>query len=202
MTKQIVFVVLLVPVVFVAYIIFFTGSNKNNILQNKQSRPEIDTLTQEKNMNEQQNKMVLTSEAFENNEFIPKQHSYKDGNINPPLLINNVPEGTKSLALIVDDPDAPARVYSHWLVWNIPVNTKKIEEGLLPEGSIQGLNDFQKNEYDGPYPPSGTHRYFFKLYALDFVLNLEENSRKVDLENAMAGHILSEASLIGLYSKQ
>ena len=174
----------------------------NNVTQDNQKKIEINILNQEKNMNEQQNKMFLTSEAFENNEFIPKQYSYKGGNINPSLLINNVPEGTKSLALIVDDPDAPVRVYSHWLVWNIPVNTKKIEEGLLPEGSIQGLNDFQKNEYDGPYPPSGTHRYFFKLYALDFVLNLEENSRKVDLENAMTGHILSEASLIGLYSKQ
>ncbi len=143
----------------------------------------------------------LSSDVFEDNQFIPGQYSYKGGNINPPLSINNIPEKTKSLALIVEDPDAPAGVLAHWLVWNIPAETSRVDENSVPPGSIQGLNAFGHNRYDGPYPPSGTHRYFFKIYALDIALTLDKNSKKVDLENAIGGHILSEASIIGLYSK-
>jgi Raf kinase inhibitor-like YbhB/YbcL family protein len=105
------------------------------------------------------------------------------------------------LVLIVDDPDAPAGDWVHWLVWNIPAETPGIDEGSLPTSTVQGLNDFKNNKYDGPCPPSGTHRYYFKLYALDYKINLDKSSRKSAVENAIEGHILDLTSLIGLYSK-
>jgi Raf kinase inhibitor-like YbhB/YbcL family protein len=154
-----------------------------------------------KNNMEQKNQIKLTSDVFENNQYIPKKYSCNDENINPPLFISNVSKETKSLVLIVDDPDAPRGDWVHWLVWNIPVNITNIVEDSVPEEAIQGLNDYGNNKYDGPCPPSGTHRYFFKLYALDTVLNLDKNSKKINLENAMKGHILDQTSLIGLYSK-
>jgi len=197
MRKQIIQIFLIILLIALVCAVFiYINLSKKNMEQNNKIKLSNNILPS--NLISEIN---LTSEAFENNQAIPKQYSYKGKNINPPLLISNVPKGTKSLALIVDDPDAPVRIYVHWLVWNIPAETFKIEEGTLPQGSIQGLNDFQKNEYDGPYPPSGTHRYFFKLYALDFILNLDKNSKKSDLENIMKGHILAETSLVGLYSK-
>ena len=146
-------------------------------------------------------KLSLTSPAFQNNQPIPAKYSCKSENINPPLLIENVPEGTKSFALIVDDPDAPSGNWVHWLVWNIPANNLNIDSGSVPPGSVQGFNSSQKNNYDGPCPPSGTHRYFFKLYALDTMLNLDKKENKNNLEITMKGHILDETSLVGLYSK-
>ena len=143
----------------------------------------------------------LESNAFLNNQTIPKQYGCNGENISPELSINNVPIGTKSLALIVDDPDSMSGNFVHWLVWNIPAETLKIESGLLPAGSVQGLNDYKKNEYDGPCPPKGTHRYIFKLFALDDILNLNKNSNKNDLENTMMNHIIGQTELIGLYSR-
>jgi len=143
----------------------------------------------------------LSSTAFKNNQTIPLKYSCTGENINPPLFINNVPLGTKSLAMIVDDPDAPRGDWVHWLVWNIPAKTLEITEHSIMVDSVQGLNDFGNNKYDGPCPPSGTHRYFFKLYALDIILNLTKNSKKGDLEKAMVGHILDQTILTGLYSK-
>ena len=116
-------------------------------------------------------------------------------------MINNIPIGTKSLAIIVDDPDAPSGDWVHWLIWNIPADTDKINTGSVPPSSIQGLNDSKNNSHDGPCPPPGTHRYFFKLYALNTILNLDKNSRKNDLEKAMSGHILGQTYLLGLYSR-
>ena len=173
--------------------IFFNKSdmNKNNINNSLSSSTNQDIVES----------LTLSSNAFKNNQPIPEDFSYKGKNINPPLFISNVPGGTKTLVLIVDDPDAPSRTYVHWLVWNIPKETISIESGFLPEGSIQGLNDFNDNKYDGPYPPSGTHRYFFKLYAIDTFLNLTSTARKGDLEASIKGHVLGEASLVGLYSK-
>ncbi|MFH1455230.1 MAG: YbhB/YbcL family Raf kinase inhibitor-like protein [bacterium] len=150
---------------------------------------------------EQKSKINLTSIVFKNNDLIPEKYSCRGENINPPLLFSNVPQETKSLALIVDDPDAPQGDWVHWLVWNIPADTTNIEEGFLPPGAVQGLNGSDNNKYFGPCPPSGTHRYFFRLYALDIMLNLDVNSRKSDLENVMKGHILDQIFLIGLYSK-
>lgn len=144
----------------------------------------------------------LSSPAFENNGNIPSKYTCDGRDINPPLVIENPPQDTKSFALIVDDPDAPMGTWVHWVVWNIPPTVRRIEEGTLPAGALQGINDFRKRDYGGPCPPSGTHRYFFKLYALDAMLDLTTNARKADLEKAMKGHILAQAQLIGLYKRR
>ena len=145
--------------------------------------------------------LQIVSPAFKHNEFIPEKYTCDGKDINPPLLIENIPSGTKSMALIVDDPDAPAGTWVHWVVWNISPDTKEMKESSVPEGAQQGVNDFRKHEYGGPCPPSGTHRYFFKLYALDTMLNLGSKAKKSDLEKAMKGHILEKTELIGRYRR-
>ena len=143
--------------------------------------------------------LAVTSPAFENNKSIPSRYTCDGDDVNPPLTIEGIPEETKSLVLIVDDPDAPMGTWDHWIVWNIPP-TSKIEENSVP--GVEGLNDFGKHSYGGPCPPSGTHRYFFKICALDTKLNLDSNSRKKDVEKAMKGHILASGELVGLYSRR
>lgn len=154
-----------------------------------------------KNNMEQKSLLNLSSLAFENNQIIPEKYSCNGENINPALSIENTPAGTKSLVLVVDDPDAISGDFVHWILWNISPDTTDIEEDSIPDGSVLGLNSYKNNKYDGPCPPVGTHRYLFKLYALDTVLNLDKNSGKVDLENAMKNHIIGQTSLTGLYSK-
>lgn len=144
-------------------------------------------------------KMVISSPAFENNRDIPAKYTCDGDNVNPPLEISDVPEETKSLLLIVDDPDAPMGTWIHWTVWNINPQTKAIEENSVPQGATEGMTDFGQPGYGGPCPPSGTHRYFFKLYALDTALQLDSSAKVNDLETAMEGHILAQAELIGLY---
>ncbi len=146
--------------------------------------------------------MTITSTAFKSNESIPVKYTCDGADINPPLVIENVPSVAKSLALIVDDPDAPRGTWVHWVVWNIDPATREIKEHSIPDGAQQGTNDFRKLDYGGPCPPSGTHRYFFKLYALDKVLNLGPNTTKAALESAMKGHILARAEIIGLYKRK
>jgi len=143
--------------------------------------------------------LIITSPAFENSKLIPKKYACDGEDVNPPLSIEGVPEGTKSLVLIVDDPDAPMGTWDHWIVWDIPP-TNRIGENTVP--GVEGLNSFRKHSYGGPCPPSGTHRYFFKVYALDTKLALNANSKKKDVEKAMNGHILAEGKLIGLYSRR
>jgi len=143
--------------------------------------------------------LTVTSPGFENNNLIPSKYTCDGDDVNPPLIIEGIPEGTKSLVLIVDDPDAPMGTWDHWIVWNISP-TSKIEENSVP--GVEGLNDFRKHSYGGPCPPSGTHRYFFKVYALDTKLDLNSNSRKKNVEKAMKGHILAEGVLVGLYSRR
>ncbi len=146
--------------------------------------------------------LKIVSPAFKDNESIPKKYTCDGKDMNPPLIIENVPKEAKSLALIVDDPDAPVGLWVHWVMWNIDPKTKEIKENSVPKGAIQGINDFGKNNYGGPCPPSGTHRYFFKLYALDTTLNISPSSAKANLEKAMKGHILAQAQIIGLYKKR
>jgi len=146
--------------------------------------------------------LKMTSPVFENNGNIPKKYTCDGKDVNPPLLIENVLANTKSLALIVDDPDAPRGTWVHWVVWNIDPQTGEIKEDSVPKNAKQGMNDFRKRDYGGPCPPSGTHRYFFKLYALDTVLNIGQDATKADLEKAMKGHIFEEVSLIGLYKRK
>jgi len=150
----------------------------------------------------QKGEISLTSPAFSHNETIPTKYTCQGEDINPPLEIKNIPPGVKSLVLIVDDPDAPMGTWDHWIVWNISPQILKIEEGRLPQGALQGKNDFGKLEYGGPCPPPGKpHRYFFKLYALDTLLNLPQGSSKEEVEKAMEGHILGQTFLIGLYQR-
>lgn len=143
--------------------------------------------------------MKLSSSSFEHNAFIPRKFSCQGDGINPSLSVEAIPGKTKSLALIVDDPDAPGGDFVHWVVFDIPV-TIRIEENSVP--GKQGINSLGKSGYVSPCPPAGVHRYFFKIYALDVILNLRGSTTKVDLETAMAGHILEKAELIGLYQKK
>lgn len=143
--------------------------------------------------------MKLTSPEFENNKFIPAKFTCEEEDINPCLIIDDIPAEVKSLALIVDDPDAPTGTWVHWVVYDIPV-ISRIEEDSVP--GKPGVNNLGKQAYHGPCPPSGTHRYFFKLYALDKKLDLAEGLSKGALEKAMRGHILDKAELVGLYKKK
>jgi len=144
-------------------------------------------------------KLSVKSLAFENNQLIPAKYTCDGNDVNPPLTIEGIPEGTKTLALIVDDPDAPMGTCDHWIVWNIPATTSKIEENAV--SGTEGMNDFRRRSYGGPCPPSGTHRYFFKVYALDVKLDLSPTSRKRDVEKAMQGHVLAKGELVGLYRR-
>ena len=145
--------------------------------------------------------MKLTSPAFQHHQRIPVKYTCDAQDINPPLQIAEAPEGAQSLALIMDDPDAPRGTWVHWTVWNIDPTTTEIAENSVPAGAVQGMTDFRRPGYGGPCPPSGTHRYFFKLYALDSKLTLPTKTDKKALEKAMEDHILARAELVGLYSR-
>ena len=155
--------------------------------------------------------MQLTSPSFENNKSMAKKFTCDGEDISPALKWSDVPEAAKSLALIVDDPDAPdpanpRMTWVHWVLYNIPVTVSSLPERVkdkdLPPGTLQGLNDWKKTGYGGPCPPIGQHRYFYKLYALDMVLPDLAHPTKAKLEKAMEGHILSRAELIGLYQRK
>jgi Raf kinase inhibitor-like YbhB/YbcL family protein len=155
--------------------------------------------------------MKLTSPSFENQELMAKKFTCDGENISPALEWTGAPEGTKSFALIVDDPDAPdpanpKMTWVHWVLYNIPATVSALPEGVkdkdLPDGTLQGLNDWKKAGYGGPCPPVGKHRYFLKLYALDMVLPDLKRPAKAKLEKAMEGHVLSKAELIGLYQRK
>ena len=143
--------------------------------------------------------MQLTSPEFDNNKLIPPRFTCEGEDINPPLVMGNISQGAKTLALILDDPDAPMGTFVHWVAYDIPV-VSRIDEDSAP--GVQGVNDFGKIGYGGPCPPSGTHRYFFKLYALGTHLGLKKGINKETLEKAMQGHIVEKAELIGLYRKK
>lgn len=146
--------------------------------------------------------MHLSSPAFTHNTEMPSLYTCDEKDINPPLAIQDVPMNATSLALIVDDPDAPNGNWVHWIAWNIPPSIATIEENSLPIGAEEGTTDFGKTGYGGPCPPSGTHRYFFKLYALTTRLTLPPSTKKADLEKAMEGNIIAQAQLIGLYQRK
>lgn len=145
--------------------------------------------------------MKIESSAFKNNKLIPKIYTCDGENINPPLIISDVPENAKSLVLIVDDPDAPAGTYVHWTVWNIDPKVTGIPENSVPAGAVEGVTDAGRPGYVGMCPPSGTHRYFFKLFALDTTLDLSPSARAGDIEKEMEANILAEAQLVGMYRR-
>lgn len=146
--------------------------------------------------------MKLLSPAFSNETFIPAKYTCDGQDINPELNIAEVPTETKSLVLIVDDPDAPVGDWVHWTLWNINPSSSQIAENSVPAGAVQGMTDSGKPGWGGPCPPSGTHRYFFKLYALDRQLDLSPQARKKDIEKAMDGFVLAHATLMGKYSRK
>jgi hypothetical protein len=145
--------------------------------------------------------MLLVSPAFATGSAIPARFTCQGDDINPELQIREAPEGCRSFVLIMDDPDAPGGTWDHWLVWNIEPETGSIPEGNVPERAVQGSNSWGRNDYGGPCPPSGTHRYFFRLYALRDRLGLPPGSDKAQLLAAMRGLLLAECELMGTYRK-
>lgn len=146
--------------------------------------------------------LQLTSSAFAQGQPIPAKYTCVGQNISPALTWTSPPQNTKSFALIVDDPDAPSGTFVHWVLCNIPADTRALQENATPAGKMQaGKNSYGTTKYQGPCPPSGTHRYFFKLYALDTVLNVKEGLSKEQLLEAMNGHILDQTELMGTFHK-
>lgn len=142
--------------------------------------------------------MEITSTAFSSGSMIPEKYTCEGKNISPPLDIKGIPLNAISLVIIMEDPDAPGGTWVHWLVWNIPV-THHIKENEVH--GTEGLNDFGKHNYGGPCPPSGTHRYFIKVYALDCQLNLPDTTNRSQLEEEMSGNIIAYGELMGIYQK-
>ncbi|MBI5581410.1 MAG: YbhB/YbcL family Raf kinase inhibitor-like protein [Deltaproteobacteria bacterium] len=150
--------------------------------------------------------ITITSSAFTEGAMIPKKHTCDAEDVSPDLKWSGVPKEAKSLALICDDPDAPAGTWVHWVLFNIPADVNALPAGIpsdaaLKNGARQGKNDFRKLGYGGPCPPGGTHRYFFKVYALDTVFSLDSGSTKAQVVAAMKGHILAEGQLMGKYKR-
>jgi len=150
--------------------------------------------------------ITMKSSAFEEGGMIPSKYTCDGKDVSPPLAWSSVPEGTKSLALICDDPDAPMGTWVHWVIYNLPLDAKELAEAfpaqkILANGARQGINDFRKIGYGGPCPPGGTHRYYFKLYALDTILALEAGASKKQLLAAMEGHILAQGQIMGKYKR-
>src|SRR5256884_25009 len=147
-------------------------------------------------------KMNINSPAFQEGGTIPEKFSKNGQNVSPELRVDGAPAEAKSLALIVDDPDAPVGLFTHWLVWNIDPKTTDIAEGSVPKGGVQGTNDFPGQRYDGPQPPSGTHRYYFKIFALDQMLDLKPSAKRREVDAALKGHGIAQGYLMGKYSKK
>lgn len=146
--------------------------------------------------------MTVSSSAFHEGGTIPEKFSKNGQNVSPELRIEGAPAEAKSLVLIVDDRDAPVGLFTHWLAWNIDPKTTDISEGNAPNGAVQGKNDFGEAGYGGPQPPSGTHRYYFKVFALDRTLDLKPGAKRRDLDAAMKGHVIAQGQLMGRYSKK
>jgi Raf kinase inhibitor-like YbhB/YbcL family protein len=151
--------------------------------------------------------LKIYSSAFEDGGMIPSKYTCDGADISPPLAWSGLPEGTKSIAIINDDPDAPMGTWVHWVIYNIPPTAKGLAEDIkrvekLPDGTLQGKNSWGRIGYGGPCPPGGTHRYFFKIFALDKMLNLKPGATKEELLTAMKGHILAQAQFYGKYSRK
>ena len=199
-------------IVLVIVIIFISGCvTGNNNATKDEITPEVtakvtetvEEYTQEADIMET---FSISSGAFGEGGTIPVEYTCDGSDISPPLVFSGIPDGVKSIALIMDDPDAPGGTWVHWVIYNIPAGTQQLAEGIpgertLNDGSRQGMMDFGSIGYGGPCPPSGTHRYFFKVYALDTVLDLQSGASKAQLENAMQGHVLAKAELMGKYAR-
>jgi Raf kinase inhibitor-like YbhB/YbcL family protein len=169
------------------------------------------SMSSTKSVQRKEVKQMTISSAFKDGDFIPKKYACEGQDINPEIVVSNVPEGAKTIAIICEDPDAPIGTFVHWILWNFPVNgsSVKIPEGIkklekLPDGAMQGYNDFGKIGYNGPCPPKGhgVHHYHFKVYAVNNVLELKGKITKKELEKALSGKILAQAEIIGLYERK
>ena len=190
-----VLIITVILVIFGAGLLIFLNLSKTP--NEESTEKSVTSSTQEK-----ESGMKIESSSFSQNSLIPAKYTCDGENINPPLRVTGVPEGTTSLALIVDDPDAVNGTWTHWTVWNISPDTTEIEEGTIPLDGIEGDTSFGEPGYGGPCPPSGEHRYFFKLYALNTMLDLESGASRAELEKAMEGHVDDTAQLVGLYSRE
>jgi hypothetical protein len=185
---------------FIAIIVMYSCQSKD--------KEKVQTnSTQEIKEKELKMEFKLTSSAFEEGGMIPQKYTCDSDDVSPPLMWGTVPEGTKSLILICDDPDAPVGTWVHWVLYDLPSNIKELPENVpvdetLENGAKQGTNDFGNIGYGGPCPPSGTHRYVFKLYALDSMLELGPGKIKAEVLDAIEGHLLAETQLMGKYSRQ
>lgn len=159
-------------------------------------------ISEDKKLGQPKLPMKITSPAFSGSGKVPSKYTCDGDNTNPPLEFQDVPLDARSLVLIVDDPDAPSRTWVHWVVYNIDPRTKQIKENSVPAGGVLGVTDSGKSDYGGPCPPSGTHRYFFKLYALDTMLDLPGGLTKQQVLEKMNDHVIEQAQLIGLYSRK
>lgn len=189
--RNVIIAILLILFIFIGLIVF---RDKNGVSEDHQDNSLLPL--------EEMLSMNIKSNKFENNGNIPSIYTCDGPNFNPPLQFENIPEGTKSLALIVDDPDAPSGTWTHWVLWNIAPESVAIPDDFVPEGAAEGITSFGQPGYGGPCPPDGEHRYFFKLYALDTILDLSENADAQGLRSAMKNHILEESELMGRYQRQ
>ena len=146
--------------------------------------------------------MRITSPVLKHNSKIPSKYACDGQNISPPLELSGIPQGARSLVLIVDDPDAPSKTWVHWLVYNIDPKVKEVKENSVPIGGVLGTTDFGKPGWGGPCPPSGSHRYFFKVYALDTILDIPNGFTKQQVLEKARDHIIEEAEMFGLYNRQ
>lgn len=184
MPKRMFLIGIILLAVVILVVIIFVSENENSSDSSSHSKA-----------------MQITSSEFKHNQTIPSKYTCDGENTSPPLQISGVPENAQSLVLIMDDPDAPAGTWVHWLIWNINPSTQEIQANQIPSSSQQGTSSFGVAKYGGPCPPSGTHRYFFKLYALDQSLELPPSTDKSTLLKAMQNHILDQTEMIGLYSR-
>ncbi len=177
-------------------VLFIAKSNKSTKIETDAPKSSVEQKA------EGVTNMKIVSSVFDHNQKIPSKYTCDGENVNPPLQFLDVPENAKGLVLIVDDPDAPSKTWVHWVVYNVNPDVNEIEESSIPNGGIEGMTDFGRPGYGGPCPPSGVHRYFFKLYAIDSILDLPQNSSKQMVEDKMQDNIIDKAELVGFYSRE
>lgn len=201
MKKSVIIGIVVAIILLIGIILLISNKNINQIVNiniEKDEGGEGVDIGGNEGIGNGESKMEVKS-VFNQGEKIPVKYTADGDDVNPGLEISGIPENAKSLVLIMDDPDAPMGTWIHWVVFNIPVSVNKIDEGASP--GIVGVNSWGRNNYGGPSPPSGVHRYFFKVYALDSELSLDSSAEKSDVESAMQGHILDHGELMGVYER-
>ena len=198
MKKYVIIAIILFLGVAAAIFYLFSRNRSGFVLD---SNPEQMIADQEAKPLPNVKHMLSIKSIFPNNGQIPDQYGCRGRDVNPPLQFSGIPTGTKSLALIVDDPDAPSGDWVHWLIFNMDPALAGIDEDSLPIGATFGITSAGTKDYGGPCPPSGTHHYHFKLYALDSLLKLDSQAKKADVLSAMKGHIMEQSEIVGTYSQ-